>query len=290
MPKLTSEIIGQWEKWLLYGPPKRGKTFCALTAPEPIFFLAIGGPNEAKTYFSKQFQDKHGKKDIYIEWAKERLDKRGRCKEPAGFDRVCDLLDDALEKDNKGELDTETGGFETLIVDNATILQEYMMNKVIHIADTNRNPDAKGASTHETFLKHGILKPFDADWGGAQGLMRDWYSWLFTLEKHIVFIAHEKHITRANRKTQSSDLIAIKPQFVGQQRDIVANKFDNVWHFSKQGQHYQALTVPKDKPHDIIAGTRLGGIVPNEYPNPDLTKTIEKFKAHAEMIERGEKK
>ena len=53
---------------------------------------------------------------------------------------------------------------------------------------------------------------------------------------------------------------------------------------------YVARTVPEDKPVDIIAGTRLGGIVSPDYQNPDLTKTIAKFKKHAEEIERGEKK
>ncbi len=287
---LTSEIIGRREKFLLYGAPKRGKTFCALTAPGPIYFLAIGGPNEAKTYFSKDFQDKHGKKEILIDFAVEKVDKMGRCAEPEGFDHACTLLDEALELDDQGKMETSTGGFETLIVDNATVLEEFQMNKVIHIADTNRNPDASGASTHETFMEHGILKPFDSDWGAAQGLMQNWYSWLFKLDKHIVFIAHEYLNTSANRKTQSSDIIGILPLFVGQQRGRIANAFDNVWHFTKQGQMYLARTTPVDKPVDIIAGTRLGGIIPNDYPNPDLTKTIQKFKAHAEKIEKGEKK
>ena len=79
MPKpLTSEIIGEREKFLLYGAPKRGKTFCALTAPAPIYFLAIGGPNEATTYFSKQFQDKYGQKEILINSAIEDVDKHVR--------------------------------------------------------------------------------------------------------------------------------------------------------------------------------------------------------------------
>jgi len=289
MPKLTSEIIGQREKFLLYGAPKRGKTFCALTAPGPIFFLAIGGPNEAKTYFSEDFQKKHGKKEIHLEVALEDVDKHGRCKTPIGFDHACNLLDEVLEKDDKGTLETETGGFETLIVDNATVLQEFQMNKTIYISNLNRNPDAKGESTQDKLVKHGILKPADSDYGGAQGLMQNWYSWLFKLDKNVVFVAHEYEVTRANRATQSSDVVGIKPLFVGKQRDRIANAFDNVWHFTKQGQMYLARTVPVDKPIDIIAGTRLGGILSNDYPNPDLSKTIAKFKAHAEKIEKGEK-
>jgi len=289
MPKLTSEIIGEREKFLLYGAPKRGKTFCALTAPGPIFFLAIGGPNEAKTYYSEDFQKKHGKKDIYIESALEDVDKHGRCKTPKGFDHACNLLDEVLEKDDQGKLDTETGGFETLIVDNATVLEEFQMNKVIYISDLTRSGDTSGDSTQAKLKKHGILKPADSDWGGAQSLMQNWYSWLFKLDKHIVFIAHEYYLTVPNRATQSQDIIGIQPLFVGKQRGRIANAFDNVWHFTFDHALYQARTVPTEKPVEIIAGTRLGGVISNDYANPDLSNTIAKFKAHAEKIEKGEK-
>jgi len=290
--KLTSEIIGEREKFLLYGAPKRGKTFCALTAPGPIYFLAIGGPNEAKTYFSKDFQTKHGEKEIIIDSAIENIDKMGRCLEPAGFDHACILLDEALELDDQGKMETSTGGFETLIVDNATVLEEFQMNKAIHVSNLTQTAEkaAQGKSTQAKYKEYGMLKPSDSDWGAAQSLMQNWYSWLFKLEKHIVFIAHEYEVTRANRAAQSVDLIGIQPLFVGKQRSRIANAFDNVWHFTKQGQLYQARTVPVDKPIDIIAGTRLGGIIDKDYANPDLTEVIKKFKAHAEKIERGERK
>jgi len=286
---LTSAIIGNREKWLLYSPPKRGKTYCALTAPDPLLFLAIGGNNEAKTYFSKQFQEKHGKKDIVIQAAIEEVDSKGRCINPVGFDHACNLLDAALELDDRGKMETKTGGFDTLIVDNATVLEEYQMNKVIYISDLNRSVNAKGDSTYEKFKESGILKPSDTDWGAAQSLMQNWYSWLFKLDKNIIFVAHEYEVTRADRATQTTNVVGIQPLFVGKQRTRIANAFDNVWHCYKQGQMYYARTVPVDKPIDIIAGTRLGGIVPNDYQNPDLSKTIAKFKAHAESIERGEK-
>jgi hypothetical protein len=288
--KLTSKIIGEREKFLFYGAPKRGKTFSALTAPGPIYFLAIGGPNEAKTYFSKEFQTKHGKKEIVIDSAIEDVDKHGRCKTPIGFDHACNLLDEAMELDDKGEMDTSTGGFETLIVDNATVLEEFQMNKAIYVSNLTRSDSAKGDSTQERLKKHGMLKPSDSDWGAAQSLMQNWYSWLFKIDKHIVFIAHEYYVTRANRATQTVDTVGIQPLFVGKQRGRIANAFDNVWHFYKQGQLYVARTVPQDTPVDIIAGTRLGGVLSPDYENPDLTKAIEKFKAHARKIEQEEKK
>ncbi|MEE8113066.1 MAG: AAA family ATPase [Nitrososphaerales archaeon] len=286
---LTSEIIGGREKFLLYGAPKRGKTFTALTAPGPIYFLAIGGPNEAKTYFSKQFQEKHGKKDIIIQSALENVDKHGRCKTPAGFDHACNLLDRALELDDKGALPTETGGFETIVIDNATVLQEFQMNKTIYISNLTRSNSATGASTIDKVKQHGVLKPSDSDWGGAQSLMQNWYSWLFKLDKNIVFIAHEYEVTKADRATQTINLIGVQPLFVGKQRIRIANAFDNVWHFTYDHANYQARTVPQEVPTDIIAGTRVGGVIDKEWINPDLSVAIDKFKKHAESIERGEK-
>jgi len=287
---LTSAIIGEREKFLLYGPPKRGKTFCALTAPEPLLFLGIGATNEAKTYFSNQFQEKHGKKDIVITSAREDVDKHGRCGTPVGFDHACNLLDAALELDDRGKMETETGGFDTLVVDNATVLEEFQMNKAIYVSDLTRSSSATGDSTQAKLKEHGLLKPSDSDWGAAQSLMRNWYSWLFKLDKHIVFVAHEYEVTRANRQTQSVDVVGLRPLFVGKQRTIIANAFDNVWHFYKKGQFYVARTEPEETPVDIIAGTRIGGVISPDYENPDLTKAIAKFKAHAEKIEKGEAK
>ena len=53
---ISPAIIGEHEKFLLYGDAKMGKTFCALTIPEPIYFVTFMSDNEAKTYYSKEFQ------------------------------------------------------------------------------------------------------------------------------------------------------------------------------------------------------------------------------------------
>lgn len=285
---ISPEIIGEREKFLIYGAPKRGKTFLALTSPEPIYMLCVGGDNEVKTYFGEDFQKKHGKKDLSIDAVKENVDKMGRVKEPSGFDDVCRALDDALELDAKEEFPSQTGTFETLIIDNATVMQEFQMNKTIHIANTARDPDKTGYSTWEAYTKHGILTPFDSDWGGAQSLMQDWVSWMFNLDKNIIFIAHEYEVTRTSRATQVQEIVGIRPLFVGKQRTRIANAFDNVWRMTKNAQKYEARTTPGGEIADLIAGTRLGGIVPNDYQDPNISKTIKKFKEQA--IKVGGKK
>ncbi len=99
---ISPDILDSNEKLLLYGHAKTGKTFLALTAPEPIYFMSIGTSNEAKTYFSKQFQEKHGKKEIHLDVIpKDETGKRGRFKKATGFDAACDALDIALELDAK---------------------------------------------------------------------------------------------------------------------------------------------------------------------------------------------
>ncbi len=281
---ISPEILDGREKFLIYGAPKTGKTFTALTSPEPIYHLGVGGDNEVKTYFGKHFQDKHGKKDLVTDYVSETIGKMGKVKDPIGCDAVSRCLDEALELDAKENFPSKTGTFETLVLDNATNLQDFQMNKTIHISNDTRSPGAEGYSTWEAYMKHGILAPFDSDWKGAQSLMSQWVSWMFDIDKNIIFIAHEYEVQKANRKTQLPDLIGIRPLFVGKQRTRIAQKFDNVWRMTKNGQKFEARTIASDSPYEIIAGTRLGGIVSNDYQDPNISKTIIKFQAQAKAV------
>lgn len=277
---VTPAVVGEKEKFLLYGNPKTGKTHCGLTLPEPILFVAVGGPNEIKTFYSKKFQDKYpGRQPPILCYAGEEIGDKGRFEHALGFDRVTTQMGRALEMDARGELE-----FASIVVDNATVLSELQMNKVIEIGHENRNPDAKGYSTFEKFKEHGILTPFDAEWGAAQSLMQKFTSWIFSLDKHVAFIAHEYEVSVPNRATQGQDLVGVKPLFIGKQRDRIANMFDNVWRFYTQGQLHVARTIPQDQPFTIIAGSRIGGVVSSEYQDPNLSAAIRKFQAHAESV------
>jgi hypothetical protein len=278
---ISPSIIGEREKFLIYGEPGTGKTFDALTAPAPIFFLAVGGSNEAKTYYSKQFQKKHGKKEIFISVAEESTDASGKFDQAQGFDNACRLMDEALEEDDKG-----TTQFATIVIDNATVLEEYQMNKVIEVSHSGVASKGRDTSqtTYQKYQDSGILTPFDSDWGAAQSLMAKYLSWLFRLDKHIVLVAHEYQDTTTNRATQSREITGIKPLFVGNQRGRVANMFDNVWRKTKSGQLYVARTEPLDRPFPVIAKTRIGGIIPADYSNVDLTDVIDQFQEHAKNV------
>jgi hypothetical protein len=266
---ISPDIVGEAEKFLIYADPGMGKTFSALTLPEPVLFIAIGASNEAKTYYSKQFQKKYGKREILISVAEESTDEKGGFYgTPVGFDNACSILDHALDQEEAGKL-----SFASIVIDNATILSEFQMNKVLSISYI----DAKDKSG-TAFLKlreHGIRTPYDSDWGGAMSLMNEFVTWLFQLNKHVALVAHEHKDMIADRKSHSQIIKGVKPLFVGKQRTIIANRFDNVWRFTKNGQFYEARTTPLNSPYDIVAKTRIGGVLDDDYRNPDLSESIQ---------------
>jgi len=278
---ISPKIIEEREKFLLYGEPGMGKTFAALTLPPPILFIAVGGANEAKTYYSKHFQQKYGEKEIFLAVASESLGPMGRVETPEGFDNVCILLDEALDADAQG-----LQQFESIIIDNATVLSEYAMYKAVYIDYRGKKPGKQDEATYSKYMNEGLLFPFDSDWGGTQSLMSKFVSWLFRIDKNIALVAHEYKETAANRAKQRSDVIGLKPQFIGKERDRVANMFDNVWNFSRNGQQYVARTEPLGQDPRIIAKTRIGGIVPRNYPDPNLSDVISQFQQYANGIQK----
>lgn len=277
---INTSIIGQREKFLLYGDPGMGKTFCALTAPGPIYFLSVGAHNEAKTYYANQFQEKYRKrlpeKDLFLDVVVE--DFRGMTgygKDTAvGFDRAKECIEKAFEADDKGEIH-----FETIVIDNATVLTEYQVNKAIAMQS------GKG-ETLSKLQKDDILTVADFEWKDVQNMMGKFLSELFAVDKHVVFVAHEWEQTVTNRATQTADVIAIKPLFIGKQRDRVANTFDNVWRFTQEAKSFVARTTPRSQSPSIVAKTRVGGVIDPDYMNPDLTEVIERFKKHAEKMSK----
>lgn len=271
---LTPELVGTREKFLLYGEPGTGKTRAGLTAPGPIYFLAIGAPNEAKTFFSPDFRKQFPNQKVYIDVAEESIDERGQFDAAIGFDSACDLLDEALEQDRKGDLH-----FETVLVDNATVLSEFQLNKVFEISEIDAKDKSK--TSLRKLRDHGIYTPADYDWGGAQSLMGKFVSWLFKLDKHIVFVAHEHQDTTTDRATHTQLIQAVKPLFIGKQRNQIANMFDNVWRFTKNGQFYEARTVAADRPFSVIAKTRVGGVLDQDFRNVDLEWAIQQLQEAA---------
>ncbi|KKL45949.1 hypothetical protein LCGC14_2350550, partial [marine sediment metagenome] len=224
-----SLILTEWERILLYGPGSTGKTFTAATAPEPQWWLTPGNKDELKTMFSKEFLKKHGRKEFSITSVLEDRQKGQVMDNPSGYDRCCLAVDGFLEWNER-----EGIGTKTIIVDNATVLEEYMMSKAIFAEYM------LASNVEKTVLKaerdFGIRRPHDTTYGGAQSFMDRWVSWLRELPFHLVFIAHDYEVSvPVYEGSRERVLKSVRPLFVGVQRTSIPNKFSNVWYSMVSG-------------------------------------------------------
>lgn len=282
MPSLADpdDILSGNEKFLIYGAPKTGKTFLSLTAPEPIWFLGVGGKNELKTLYSRPFIEEHGRKEVHITAVSEDFDEQGQMSDnPNGFDRVCDAIDGFLEWNEGSGV-----GIKTIIVDNATVLEYYMLNKAIAAEYVIGGKDVE-KSVLKREREHGIRKPHDSTWGGAQSLMDRITRWLFELPFNVVLVAHEYPTYVQVKGTRDLKLQSIEPLFVGKQRTQIPNAFDNVWRMRTIGggrsQQFECQTVGDEI---VSAGTRVGGILEHTERNLNLTEVIEEFKQYPKSL------
>lgn len=293
MQELTPEsVLGQKEQILLYGEPKTGKTEMAFTAPAPIYYMCIGPENEMKTRYSQHFLTRedgiHAHKKVYFDTVLETYGVRGQITDnPTGFDEVCTKLDKALLSFEKGDVETP----QTIVFDNATVLEQYQMNKAM-IAGYEL-----AGSKEKTALKrlrdYGIIKPGDTDWGAAQSLMSQFIAAYSLRSKfHIIFIAHEyKEFAKKGTSDNSREreMVGVYPLFVGQQRIHLTHAFDNVWRTTISGggktANYFCQTVGDEI---VVAGTRVGGVIPAQSVDLNLTKVIEKFKSYPiDLMNKG---
>lgn len=274
--RASEQIIGgDSEKFLFYGDPGTGKTFAAHTAPGPIFTLVVGPENELKAVKSKDFAKKypHKTEQIYYATAREDYVGQGKFKTAAGFDMAGDILDQAFSLKLSGDLD-----FKTLVIDNATVLIEYQMNKVMELGPSgDRGTKSKAL---RVLQDEGILIPADYDYKGQMSLMQQIITFVTEQNVHLVLVAHERMETVSDRKTQAKEIVSISPQFTGRNRTLIPNRFDNVWRFTASGsgkaRQFKAQTVGSSEP-PTMAKTRLGSIVPFLYANVNLEETIKKF-------------
>lgn len=271
MPELlTTSLIGEYEKILLYGEPGTGKTHTAGTMPGPIYFLIVGLPNEIKTLVGPTFRSQHPGVVVHYDYVLEESGERGQFENATAFDIAGDKLDAALEARRKGDLD-----FKTIVVENATTLIEVQMNKAMEVAYAlSKN---QSATTLRKYREHGMKIIGDADYGGAQSLMDQFLSWLTTrVEANVVLVAHEHQDKTKDRETRLETIHMIRPSFIGKHRTEIPRLFDNVWRTTVAGggrnRAYEIQTVGDDK---TLAKTRVGGVLPISDRNVNLSEWME---------------
>jgi hypothetical protein len=273
---ISPAIIGEHEYFLLYGKPKVGKTHCALTAPPPIYFISVGSNNEAKTFYSKPFQEKYGKilkpEDLLIDVG-------------TSSQEIKDLATKAIEDDISGK----GPQFATIVLDNATPLIEMQLDVAFDISYDRTEGDTSKTALKK-LEKYGAVIPQQSDWGIAQGIMNRFISDLMGVDKHIIVISHEYDTFSSQGQGKNPVLEKVEPWFVGKDRTHMANKFDNVWRMSMPAQGTSSAQTlggkAKQGGYAVVSGSRIGGVLPKHFDNPNLTKAIEKFRQHAEEVSK----
>jgi hypothetical protein len=282
MPEqLTGEILKEPEKILLYGAPKTGKTFLAGTAPGDLYYLVIGPRNEMKTLAAPIWQKQYGHKKVHYDFALEKLGPRGQFEEAVAFDMACDLLDDAIAANERGDLP-----MDTIVIENITTLMEVEMNKAMEINYYSGNTGATSKKALEKLRESNIYTPADNDYMSAMSLMTQFMSWCFKLPYNVIVVAHEYIVESTDRKTKQKIVHAILPSFVGKHRTEMPRMFDNVWRTTVEGggrsiQHCLTTigTEGGSSAPTIVAGSRVGGILPEKMYDASIEEIIEKFHA-----------
>lgn len=280
MPKaVDASIVGSREKILLYGEGGVGKTFTAGTMPGNVFFIVFGGPNEIKTLMSPDFQRKHPEKKgkLFFDYATEPLGSRGRFASADAYDQACDLLDEALELERKGDF-----SFDSLVIDSATGLREFAMNKAMEV-NFHRATSGTAKTALARLREENIVIPGDNDWNSEMSLTSQFMSWVFSLDKHVCVCTHVWEVKKRDRASGDVAVTDQKPLFTGKNRESIPTMFDNVWYVSalQQGRGIisQIHTVGDSNRY---GKTRMGGALPPVIRDPDLTEIIEKLRKAAE--------
>jgi hypothetical protein len=271
---ISPSIIGTHERFLLYGKPKVGKTFSALTLPPPIYFMAVGADNEAKVFFSKPFQKKYGealkREDLLIDVG-------------TSSQQVKDMMSDAIENSLSGK----GPQFASIVVDNATPLIDLHLDVALEISHMIKQESGSDISkTAQAKLEEfGAIIPHKGDWGIAQGIMRRFISDLMTVDMHMAVVAHEYELYTPG-PGQTQVLSGVEPLFIGKDRTAIGNRFDNVWRMTKQAQFYIARTESgvESSGYTVVAGSRIGGVIDKDYVDPNLSEAIAEFRAYAEEV------
>lgn len=288
MPQvLDSSVVGKNEKILIYGQPGTGKTYLSGTMPGNIYILLIGGENELKTLTSPDFLNKYPEKQgkIAFDWVKEKRGPRGKFKSADAFDQACDLLDEALELDKKGEV-PEIGSFDSLVIDNMTMLNTLQMNKAIEINYGITSDKSK--TTLKQLRDENIIIPGDNDWMSQMSLMTQFVDWLFNIDKHVLCVAHEWRQKSYNRSSRETTVTEYRPLFTGKHREDIPMMFDNVWRtYTSGGGRSTQYEVQTQSDSKTLAKTRFGGVIPNIMRDANLTNCIEQMVETAEELEKG---
>jgi len=254
------------ESWIhmVYGPSKTGKTFYAGTAGPRTLFVNIGEGLETlmAPSFTRLYPDA---KNMIVVDVREITDKA------MAFDKVTDAIDHALKHfPNK---------FDTVVLDEATALRKFAMNKAMELNTAARSNTIRGKRTEE------FVVPEIGDYGREMQII-EWflgtYIPLFKEHgKHFLMLAHERQtFGKPPRVGDEPVLKRVLPGFTGKTfPDQIPAFFDDVFHSEAVGAGTNTVYRLRTAGSEIeIGGARHGGIFSVTETNPSFLKMLDKIK------------
>lgn len=264
MPRLNDLPRGECITGIYYGPSGIGKTIFCGTAGDRALFVNIG--NGIESLQSKWFKSYCPNSNPIVETITEdRVPTIAK-----GFDAVCDIIDEYLEK--------KSGEFDTIIVDDATALRRMAMNKGLEI-------NLQLGRTKGTTKKLDIVIPTVQDYGVEMNLIEQFIGTYTTIArekgKHFIMTAHDRITYKKGPNIGDIPTIhKISPGFTGQTfPDQVTGMFDLVWRGEAVGSGNNTLYRARTQGDEsLVAKTRYAGLFPTLYPNPKFLDIIEAVK------------
>jgi hypothetical protein len=255
---------------LIYGQPGTGKSFYAGTAGDRTLYINCGRSEE--TILSAFFRQRVGANPILVN-IREKAGENGVPASAIGYDLVCDAIDYGL-KNFPDE-------FDTVVVDDATFLRKYALNKGIEVNSTLGKSKTAG-SIKQFAMQMASVQDYGAEMSLIEQFVVNYGDILKGMNKHFILIAHERNTFRKGDKIgDSPTLIKCGPAFTGQTfPDQIPAYFDHVFHTESIPGNggvntYRMRTVGDDV---LVGKCRHGNIIKTLELNPNFLEFVDRIR------------
>lgn len=255
------------DAWILlyYGVSKSGKTYFAGTAGPRTLFINIG--DGLDTLMSPKFTSRYPESKNMIT-----VDIRENEEKATAFDVITEAIDHALKY--------FPDKFDTVVLDEATALRKFAMNKAME-----SNTEMRTKSTRNSRLDQFVVTDV-SDYGREMQII-EWFLGTYVpifkeAGKHFVLLAHERQTFAKPAKIGDEAVLKrITPGFTGKTfPDQVPAYFDDVFRAEVVGGGdnvvYRARTAGTEME---MGGARHGGIFETVERDPNFLKMLARIKA-----------
>lgn len=212
---------GEGANILYYGPAGAGKTWFGGTAGPETLYIDTG--DSLDTLKSPGFRARHnGVERMLTIKIREKLGARGKLDRATALDCVTDAIDHALK--------FFPDRFRTVVLDDATSLGEFSMDKSLEINEQT----GKSKTNTQVVSKYNVVIPAMQDYQVDKAIMQQFVvSYKQILcggGRNFIVIAHQRAQFVEGKKMGEQMLSSVFPLFTGQNTpDHIPRLFSNVW-------------------------------------------------------------